>query len=108
MAHVLVTGASGFIGGPIFPLFFVGGTMGTVISLVIPQVPPGLAIGALMAAVPAGILPVPIALGMYAFLIVGMPITEAIPLLVAGLTSFLITKGFGIGQRKHEQPPEPA
>ena len=82
--------------------------MGTVISLLIPEVPPGLSIGALMAAVPSGILPVPIALGLYAFLIVGMPITEAIPIMVAGLTAFLIMKGFGLGAKKHDAPTEPA
>jgi hypothetical protein len=49
-----------------------------------------------MVAVTAGILPIPISLGVYVILIVGLPITEAIPILIAALTSFLVIKGFGL------------
>ena len=98
-AKILATAgaiSTGFIGGPIFPLFFVGGTMGTVVTMLFPDIPVALAVGCLMVAVTAGILPIPISLGVYVILIVGLPITEAIPVLIAALTSFLVIKGFGL------------
>lgn len=106
-AKILATSgaiSTGFIGGPIFPLFFVGGTAGTVISMVFPQIPVGLSVGSMMAAVPAGILPIPLSLGVYAMLIAGLPITEGVPVLLAGLISFLITKGL-IGRSHKKAPP---
>ena len=98
LAKILATAGAlsfSFIGGPIFPLFFVGGTLGTVITLLFPQIPIALSVGCGMVAVTAGILPIPMALGIYTVLIVGLPITEAIPVFVAGLTSFLFMRGFG-------------
>jgi H+/Cl- antiporter ClcA len=98
-AKILATAgaiSTGFIGGPIFPLFFVGGTLGTVVTLLFPDIPIALAVGCLMVAVTAGILPIPISLGVYVILIVGLPIIEAIPVLIAALTSFLVIKGFGL------------
>jgi len=91
------TGAlsTGFIGGPIFPLFFVGGTAGTVVSLLFPQIPPALSVSCMMVAVTAGVLPIPLALGVFVVLITGVSLTEAVPLLLAAFVSFLIMKGFG-------------
>lgn len=88
--------SSGFIGGPIFPLFFVGGTLGAVVTLLFPGIPIALSVGCLMVAVTAGILPIPLSLGVYVVLIVGVPITESIPILIAAMTSFLVVKGFGL------------
>ena len=98
-AKILATAgaiSTGFIGGPIFPLFFVGGTMGTAVTLLFPDIPIALSVGCGMVAVTAGVLPIPISLGIYVILIVGLPITEAIPVLIAALTSFLVIKGFGL------------
>ena len=88
--------ATGFIGGPIFPLFFVGGTVGTVVSLLFPQIPPALSVSCMMVAVTAGVLPIPLALGVFVVLITGVTLTEAVPLLLAAFVSFLIMKGFGL------------
>jgi H+/Cl- antiporter ClcA len=92
------TGAlsTGFIGGPIFPLFFVGGTAGTVVSLLFPQIPPALSVSCMMVAVTAGVLPIPLALGVFVVLITGVSLTEAVPLLLAAFVAFLIMKGFGL------------
>ncbi len=108
LAKILATAgamSTGFIGGPIFPLFFVGGTLGTVINLLFPEIPIALAVGCGMAAVTSGVLPIPIALGIYTILIVGLPLTEAIPILVAGFTAFLLIRGFGLVARQpaHKQ-----
>lgn len=88
--------ATGFIGGPIFPLFFVGGTAGTVVSLLFPQIPPALSVSCMMVAVTAGVLPIPLALGVFVVLITGVSLTEAVPLLLAAFVAFLIMKGFGL------------
>ena len=89
----------GFIGGPIFPLFFVGGTAGTVIALLLPDVPVALAVGCMMVAVPAALMLTPLSLSVVVLLIAGIPMTEAAPVLVAALTAFLVTHGLGlIGQ----------
>ena len=105
-AKILATSgaiSTGFIGGPIFPLFFVGGTAGTVVSLIFPEIPVALAVGCMMAAVTAGVIPIPLALGVYTILIVGLPVTEAVPILLAGLISFLIMKG--LVAKTHKAPP---
>lgn len=70
--------------------------MGTVINLLFPEIPIALAVGCGMAAVTAGALPIPITMGIYTILIVGLPLTEAIPILIAAFTAFLIIRGFGL------------
>ena len=47
-----VSQASGFVGGPIFPALFIGGTAGVLVHQVIPGLPLGLAFTCLLAAVP--------------------------------------------------------
>jgi H+/Cl- antiporter ClcA len=99
LAKILaVTGAlsTGFIGGSIFPLLFVGATLGSTINLFFPQIPLALTVGVMMAAVPGAILPIPISLGIIVLLIVGTPLTEAVPVLLASLTAFSVTYGLGL------------
>jgi H+/Cl- antiporter ClcA len=45
-----VSQESGFVGGPIFPALFIGGTAGVIVHQVIPGVPLGLAFTCLLAA----------------------------------------------------------
>ena len=47
-----VSQGSGFIGGPIFPSLFIGGTAGVFVHQLIPGVPLGLAFTCVLAAVP--------------------------------------------------------
>jgi H+/Cl- antiporter ClcA len=91
----------GFIGGPIFPLFFVGGTAGTVIWLLFPDVPMALAVSCMMVAVPAALMLTPLSLAVVVVLITGVPATEAAPVLVAALTAFLVVHGLGL---IHQEP----
>lgn len=53
-----------FKGGPIFPLIFAGGTLGLAVSLLVPAIPPAVAVPAVMAGMivcvlkmPAGVIP---------------------------------------------------
>lgn len=101
------TGAlsTGFIGGPIFPLLFVGGAAGTALNLIFPDIPLGLAVACLMAAVPGALLPIPLTLAVIVLLITGIPATEGIPVFVAVIVAHAITNGFGLlgGGSKKEQ-----
>ncbi|MGF7118584.1 chloride channel protein [Methanobacterium oryzae] len=83
----------GFIGGPIFPLLFVGSCLGAAINLIFPQVPLGLALGCMIVAVPAAVVPIPIALGAIGIIIIGISPINALPIFVAALVAFSITRG---------------
>jgi H+/Cl- antiporter ClcA len=95
--------STGFIGGPIFPMFFIGGTAGTVVHLLFPQIPVAVAVSCMMAAVPAALLPMPISLGLLTMLIAGLSILDAIPVLVAALVGFLVVQGFGLIKRDQSE-----
>jgi H+/Cl- antiporter ClcA len=106
-AKILATAgalSAGFIGGTIFPMYFVGSTLGTVVTLLFPDIPIALTVSCGMVAVTSGIIPIPIALGIYTILIAGLPITEAIPIFVAGFTSLFVMGGFGLYAKR--PPPE--
>jgi H+/Cl- antiporter ClcA len=92
----------GFIGGPIFPLLFVGTTLGSAIHLIFPQVPIGLALGCMIVAVPAAIVPIPLALAAIGIVIIGVPFTDALPVFLAALVAFSITHGLGLGEGTKE------
>jgi H+/Cl- antiporter ClcA len=85
--------AAGFIGGPIFPLLFVGGTMGVVIWQLFPGIPLMMAVGCMMAAVSCAVVPFPATLAVVVLLITGTPVVNAIPVLTAALTAHFIFKG---------------
>lgn len=93
----------GFIGGPIFPLLFVGSCLGAAINLIFPQIPLGLALGCMIVAVPAAIVPIPIALGAIGIIIIGLSPTNALPVFIAALVSFSITHGLLGGDHKKHQ-----
>jgi H+/Cl- antiporter ClcA len=93
----------GFIGGPIFPLLFVGSTLGTAIHLLFPQLPLGLTVGCMMVAVPAAIVPIPLALGVIGIAIIGLSPTNALPVILASLTAHVTVQGLGLlggGEKK--------
>jgi H+/Cl- antiporter ClcA len=86
----------GFIGGPIFPLLFVGATLGSAVNLLIPEIPLALAVGCFMVAVPAAIVPIPLALAVIGILIIGMSPTNSLPVFMAALVSFSVAHGLGL------------
>jgi H+/Cl- antiporter ClcA len=98
--------STGFIGGPIFPMFFIGGTAGTVVHLLFPQIPIALSVSTMMAAVPAALLPIPVSLGLLTMLIAGLSILDAIPVFVAALVGFLVVQGFGLIKRDEQEKKE--
>ncbi len=85
--------AAGFIGGPIFPLFFAGGTLGVLVAQLLPGIPLMLSVGCLMAGVPGAIVPFPLTLGLIVLLITGTPVEQSIPVMITVLTAHLVLKG---------------
>lgn len=65
MVAMSVSFGSGFKGGPIFPLLFMGGTFGMAVSLMFPWIPPGVCILVLMASFICVIWPIPLSVALF-------------------------------------------
>jgi H+/Cl- antiporter ClcA len=83
--------ATGFIGGNVLPMLFVGGTAGVIVHLMFPDIPYAVAVSAMMVAVPGAVIKAPIGLTFIAVLSVGLgPLTTA-PVAIAVATSYITT-----------------
>jgi H+/Cl- antiporter ClcA len=89
MVTFAVSQGSGFIGGPIFPSLFIGGTAGVLVHQVIPGVPLGLAFTCLLAAVPGAVLSAPFAMVLMAAFLTQVGALQTAPILIAVVTAFL-------------------
>ena len=94
LAKALLTStsfATGFEGGPIFPLIFVGGTLGLAISKILTFIPEGVAVTAGMAGVACAIFPLPLTMILLLGLLGGQP--DLLPVIVIGaVIGFLVSK----------------
>jgi H+/Cl- antiporter ClcA len=107
--------ATGFIGGTVFPMLFIGGTAGMALHAIIPGIPAGLAVPAAMAAVPGAAIAIPFSLiAIVAFAVTVSP-AEIAPIAIAVLTSYLLVVGTGLAARQQQgakakdaPPPAPA
>jgi len=88
-----VSQASGFVGGPIFPALFIGGTAGVLIHQLIPGVPLGLAFTCLLAAVPGAIIAAPFTMVLLAAFMTQVGALQTAPILIAVITAFLAMEG---------------
>ena len=84
-----VSQASGFIGGPIFPALFIGGTVGVLVHEVLPGVPLGLAFTCLLAAVPGSLAAAPFSMVLLAAFVTQVGALQTAPILIAVVTAFL-------------------
>jgi H+/Cl- antiporter ClcA len=84
-----VSQGSGFVGGPIFPSLFVGGTAGVIVHQVIPGVPLGLAFTCLLAATPGALIAAPFATVLMAAFLTQVGALQTAPILIAVVTAFL-------------------
>ena len=89
MVTFAVSQASGFVGGPIFPSLFIGGTAGVLVHQVIPGVPLGLAFTCLLAAVPGALAPAPFSMVLMAAFLTQVGALQTAPILIAVVTAFL-------------------
>ena len=88
-----VSQGSGFVGGPIFPSLFIGGTTGVIVHQVIPSVPLGLAFTCLLAAVPGALAPAPFSMVLMAAFLTQVGALQTAPILIAVVTAFLTMEG---------------
>ncbi len=93
---------SGFRGGFVFPVFLIGVTLGSVISLVFPFIPPTVSLVCATAALAAALLKTPVSMIIVISVISG---THVIPLVtVSVITSLLLTVGTGIVSTQKPRP----
>ncbi|MDR2988514.1 MAG: chloride channel protein, partial [Nocardiopsaceae bacterium] len=88
-----VSQGSGFVGGPIFPSLFIGGTAGVLVHQVIPGVPLGLAFTCLLAAIPGAVVAAPFAVVLMAVFLTQIGALQTAPILIAVVTAFLTMEG---------------
>ena len=96
---------SGFVGGPIFPSLFIGGTAGVLVHQVIPGVPLGLAFTCLLAAIPGALVAAPFAMVLMAAFLTQVGALQTAPILIAVVTAFLTMEGvkYLLASRKQAQ-----
>src|SRR6266567_4112652 len=83
--------ASGFDGGPVFPLLFMGGTLGLAISQVLTFIPQGVAVSAGMAGLACAGFPIPLTVTLLLGLLGGQ--TDLLPVIAIGaVTGFMVSK----------------
>ncbi len=85
---------TGFYGGPFFPMFFIGGSVGAVLHLLFPAVPLALAVGATMAATGA-MASIPLSVAVLGAFVVGVGPPAAAVISIAVIVAFSI--GYGLG-----------
>ena len=88
-----VSQGSGFVGGPIFPSLFIGGTAGVMVHHVIPGVPLGLAFTCMLAAVPGALVAAPFSMVLLAAFLTQVGVLQTAPILIAVITAFLTMEG---------------
>ncbi len=83
--------ATGFIGGNVLPMLFVGGTAGVIAHQLFPSIPFAIAVGCMLSAVPGATIRAPLGLTAIAALSVGLgPVTTA-PVAAAVVTAHVVT-----------------
>lgn len=94
---------SGFLGGFIFPLFFIGANTGLAIALLIPSLHPTVAMVCLMAAVNVAVTKTPVSTSIILSVLSG---TAMLPVIViASFVSFVLTSKVSmIGTQRSRQP----
>ena len=80
----------GFYGGPIFPIFFIGGILGALIHVALPGLPLGLTVACSMAALGSAAAFIPLSLTILATLVVGGDFLVFGAVLVAAATAFVL------------------
>ncbi len=108
MLAMAISLATGFIGGNVLPMLFVGGTAGVVAHLMFPDIPYAIAVGSMLAAVPGATIKAPIGLTFIAVLAVGLGPLTAAPVIVAVAVAYLTTSTVvALIKARRVEVPEP-
>jgi len=93
MLMYAVSQGSGFVGGPIFPTLFIGGTAGVVVHQAVPGVPLGLAFSCLLPAVLGSLAAAPLSMVLMAAFLTQAGALQTAPVLIAVVTAYLGVEG---------------
>jgi H+/Cl- antiporter ClcA len=93
MLTYAVSQGSGFVGGPLFPALFLGGTAGVIVHQAIPGVPLGLAFTCLLPAVLGTLAAAPFSMVLLTALMTRVGAPQTAPILIAVATAFLAMQG---------------
>jgi H+/Cl- antiporter ClcA len=88
-----VSMGSGFVGGPIFPSLFIGGTAGVAVNVLFPSVPLGLVFPCMLAAVPGAVIAAPFSVVLMVAFFTKLGALQTAPVLLAVITAFLTVEG---------------
>ena len=80
----------GFFGGPIFPIFFIGATLGVAAHAMFPAIPLGLAVGSVMAALGAAVALLPLSMAVLTAILIGSGLETFGAVVVASVTAYAI------------------
>jgi chloride channel protein, CIC family len=101
--------ATGFIGGPVLVMLFIGGTAGIAAHLLIPGLPEGLAFAAMFAAVLGSLVAAPVSGIVLVALTTQIGALQLAPVAIAILTSYLAVSGSGalmaLARKAHKPAP---
>lgn len=112
MLTYAVSQGSGFVGGPIFPSLFIGGTAGIIVHQAIPGVPLGLAFSCLLTAVLGSLAAAPLTMVVMASFLTRGGALQTGPILITVVTTFLTVEGAkyfwrAAGSRVHPERSRP-
>jgi H+/Cl- antiporter ClcA len=93
MLTYAVSQGSGFVGGPLFPSLFIGGTAGVIVHQAIPGVPLGLAFTCVLPAVLGSLAAAPFAMVLLAAFTTRVGPLQTAPILITVVTAFLSVEG---------------
>ena len=97
-AKIVAVGISlttGYIGGPVMPALFIGGTAGLAVHALFPEIPIALAFSAMLVALPGVSIGAPFSMILLAVLTVGIGPVETVPAAIAVVTAYTLNSGLG-------------
>jgi H+/Cl- antiporter ClcA len=100
--------ATGFIGGPVLVMLFIGGTAGTAAHLLIPGLPEGLAFATMFAALIGSLVAAPLSLIVLTALTTQVGTLQIAPVAVAVLSAYLAVSGTGTLMALAQRARKPA
>jgi H+/Cl- antiporter ClcA len=84
---------AGFLGGPVFPTLFIGGTAGIMVHLILPDIPASLAVAGMLAAGPGATIGAPMSFILLGTGVVGIGIGGIAPIGIAVVMAHLAAWG---------------